>query len=112
MNSKFKYTWDETKNKSNHVKHGVRFEEIEAFDWESADVIYDERHSEENRYIAIGPIGDRLYVMVFTDRPPDTIHFTHCPNIFSPPVFEPWRQPCKNERHSLLSPSFLLLLSA
>lgn len=68
-----KFEWDENKNTINKYKHKISFETaayvfsdpyyIEMFDFE---------HSlEEDRYIAIGKVGDVLFV-VFTERK-DTI---------------------------------------
>ena len=66
-----RYDWNEDKNKANITKHGISFEiAIKVFqdpyriDW------YDEEHSGynpyglwEDRYVAIGYIGDVLYVV-------------------------------------------------
>lgn len=61
------YEWDNNKNKLNAEKHGVSFDEMDGFDWDSAVVNSDNRH-DEKRLIAIGYIGDRLYVVVFALR--------------------------------------------
>ena len=63
------YEWDPGKAKANLVKHGVMFETARAFDWRTALVRFDAAHSrDERRYVAVGYIGERLYVMVFTPR--------------------------------------------
>jgi uncharacterized protein len=50
------FNWDETKNKSNHKKHGVLFEKAKSvFYDDNARVSYDPDHSEdENRFIILG----------------------------------------------------------
>lgn len=68
-----KFEWDEDKNTINKEKHKISFETaayvfddpyyIEMFDFEHSD--------DEDRYIAIGKVGDILFV-VFTERK-DTI---------------------------------------
>lgn len=65
------YEWDPGKAKANLVKHGVMFETARAFDWRTALVRFDAVHSrDEHRYLAVGYIGERLYVMVFTPSRP------------------------------------------
>ncbi len=64
-----KYEWDEIKCKENLAKHGVDFTSIRAFDWQTAQVFEDLRYDYgEARYIAIGRIETRLFVLVFTRR--------------------------------------------
>ena len=50
------YEWDEDKNKSNKIKHGVSFEEAKfVFDDENAISWYDDFHSDdEERFILVG----------------------------------------------------------
>ncbi len=63
------YEWDEAKNEANAAKHGISFAAAEAFDWESALVVEDERPGYgEPRFVAVGFVGDRLHVMAFTLR--------------------------------------------
>ncbi len=64
-----KFEWDEEKNRSNKRKHGISFETAaHVFDDPYYIEIYDFQHSnEEDRYIAIGAVGDVLFV-VFTER--------------------------------------------
>ena len=62
-----RYRWDAAKREANHAKHGVDFAVIEAFDWAAALIRADTRHDYgEVRLVAMGPIGDRLHVLVFT----------------------------------------------
>jgi uncharacterized protein len=63
------YDWDETKRAKNLANHGVDFAIIEAFDWEQAIIEKDERRDyPEERYRALGYIGNRLHAAVFTIR--------------------------------------------
>ena len=57
------FGWDEKKNKSNHNKHGIWFEEAQK-------VFLDKAHSnKEDRYIAIGlSEADRLLLVVYCLR--------------------------------------------
>jgi uncharacterized protein len=49
--------------------HGVDFSAIELFEWQKAFVISDTRKNYgELRFLAYGPIEDRLYCVVFTVR--------------------------------------------
>lgn len=64
-----KFEWDEDKNQINKAKHKISFE-IAALVFDDPQYIemYDFEHSkEEDRYIAIGKVGDILFV-VFTER--------------------------------------------
>ena len=64
-----KFEWDEEKNLINKSKHGISFETAtKVFDDPNYIEIYDTDHSiDEDRYIAIGYVGDILFV-VFTER--------------------------------------------
>ena len=63
------YEWDDSKAQINAIKHGVEFEQIELFDWDSAEVDEDHRKDfGESRYVATGYIKDRLHIVVFTIR--------------------------------------------
>ncbi|HJS45086.1 MAG TPA: BrnT family toxin [Rhizomicrobium sp.] len=59
--------WNEAKRAANLAKHGVDFTAAAAFDWDSALVVEDTRFDYgERRYQALGIIGQRLYMLVFT----------------------------------------------
>jgi uncharacterized protein len=61
------YDWEETKRAKNLANQGVDFALIEAFDWEQAIIEKDERRDyAEDRYRALGYIGNRLHSAVFT----------------------------------------------
>jgi len=63
------YEWDENKRLANLVRHKVDFAEAIDFQWDSALETIDNRQNYgEKRWIALGLIGKRLYVMVYTFR--------------------------------------------
>jgi uncharacterized DUF497 family protein len=63
------YEWDEAKRSANIRNHGVDFATVEEFDWDTAFVHVDELEDYgELREVAIGYIGVRLHVLVFTRR--------------------------------------------
>lgn len=63
------FEWDEDKNIVNKQKHKISFETAaHVFDDPEYIEMYDFEHSiEEDRFIAIGMVGDLLFV-VFTER--------------------------------------------
>ena len=70
------FEWDESKNKSNQLKHGVSFEEASQLFSQDVETleIFDELHSElEDRFISIGPIKRGLVLVVWTERDADII---------------------------------------
>jgi len=64
-----KFEWDEEKNVLNKQKHKISFETaMHVFEDPEYIEMYDFEHSaEEDRYIAIGRVGEVLFV-VFTER--------------------------------------------
>ena len=64
-----KFEWDEDKNIINKEKHKISFETAAyVFDDPYYIEMYDFEHSvNEDRYVAIGKVGDVLFV-VFTER--------------------------------------------
>jgi len=63
------YAFDPKKNAINVAKHGVFFSAADDFDWETAIVAVDSRKQHgEPRLVAVGLVGDRVHVMVFTLR--------------------------------------------
>ncbi len=65
------YEWDETKRASNIAKHGIDFEEVRSFDWDTALIREDTRRNYgERRWVAIGAMGWTLVVtvVVYTER--------------------------------------------
>jgi uncharacterized DUF497 family protein len=62
--------WDEAKRAANLAKHGVDFAAATGFDWDGALVVEDTRFDySERRYQALGMIGPRLYMLVYTPIP-------------------------------------------
>lgn len=63
-------TFDSAKDAANLAKHGVSLAEAARLDWDNALVSRDERCDYgEARHVALVPLADRLWVVVFTDRP-------------------------------------------
>jgi len=63
------YEWDEAKRLANLIKHGVDFTEAEEFCWDTAlEAVDDRQNYGEERWVALGKIADRLYVMIYTLR--------------------------------------------
>ncbi len=63
------YEWDNPKREANFEKHGVDFNEAENFEWDSAIEAIDVRNDYgEQRWIAIGRILKRIYVLIYTIR--------------------------------------------
>ena len=63
------YAWNEAKRRSNLVKHGVDFAEVQRFDWATAYERLDTRKSYgESRWKTLGMIGTRLHALIFTRR--------------------------------------------
>lgn len=62
-----RFTFDPAKAAANLAKHGVAFSAIEAFEWDEALVRADVRFDyPEPRFVALGPVGSRLYALVFS----------------------------------------------
>jgi uncharacterized protein len=63
--------FDPAKDAINRAKHGVSLATSADMDFDYAVVIEDRRFDHcEQRFIAYGPIGDRLHVLWFTMRGP------------------------------------------
>jgi uncharacterized DUF497 family protein len=61
--------FDPVKDQINQDKHGVSLAMAEAFEMECALIWRDERFDySEERFNALGPIGDRVYSLSFTMR--------------------------------------------
>lgn len=60
--------FDPAKDEANLRKHGVSLKEAAGFDWNCAIEREDDRFDYgEVRFVAIGPIGNRLFVLVFAE---------------------------------------------
>ena len=65
--AQMKITFDPVKNERNLRERGLPFQLVEGLDWYSALVEEDVRKLyQEARYVAIGFIGGRLFVVIFT----------------------------------------------
>ncbi|MEO8754887.1 MAG: BrnT family toxin [Casimicrobiaceae bacterium] len=62
--------YDAEKSARNEEVRGLPFGMVEDFDWDSAMVVEDTRRDYgERRFQAIGLLGERLHVVVFTSIP-------------------------------------------
>jgi uncharacterized protein len=62
-------SFDAAKSEKNVLARGIPFERAVEFAWDSALIIEDLRKDYgERRFQALGLIGDRLHMMVFTPR--------------------------------------------
>jgi len=72
-----RFVWDESKNDRNRREHGVSFEEASTLFASGHDEyleIFDESHSsDEDRFIAIGPIVRGIVLVVYTQREDDAL---------------------------------------
>jgi uncharacterized protein len=63
------YEWDDEKAAANLRKHSVSFKAVFDFDWSTTLIVADERADYgEQRWVAIGKIGERLYSLAYTFR--------------------------------------------
>ena len=68
------YEWDPDKSRANAKKHGCAFEIVVGFDWASALEVLDDRFDyDEERWLALGRIGSKLYALVFSPRGEDLV---------------------------------------
>jgi uncharacterized protein len=66
--------YDHGKNEKNIAERGISFEWAVEFEWSSALIVEDTRKDYgESRFQALGFIGKRLHVLVFTPRA-DQVH--------------------------------------
>ena len=76
MFERVRFAWSERKNRENQRKHGVSFEEARHLFESGEDYreIYDSDHSSvEDRFIAVGPIGRGVVLVVWTERDENVI---------------------------------------
>ncbi|MCM2503023.1 BrnT family toxin [Aureimonas altamirensis] len=68
------FDWHMAKAQGNLTKHGVAFEAVKGFEFDTALYVEDNRTEYgEVRVSATGFIGDRLHVLIFTLREPDVV---------------------------------------
>jgi uncharacterized protein len=66
-----KIDFDPAKDQANIEKHGCSLALAEGLEWDEAYIAVDSRFDYgEERGIAFGYIGRRLYICIFTDREP------------------------------------------
>ncbi len=64
--------FDQAKDVANQGKHGISLQAAASFEWDTALEREDDRFDYgEARFVAIGLIDARLYVMIFTEGPDD-----------------------------------------
>ena len=71
-----KVVWDPAKNLANQKNHGLSFEDAQELFTSDVDYleIFDDAHStEEDRFLAIGPIRQGLVLVVWTERDEGTV---------------------------------------
>ena len=65
-------TFDPIKDAANLAKHGFSLLDAVAFEWDAAVIWPDKRRDyNEARMVALVPASDRLFCVVFVDRPPE-----------------------------------------
>lgn len=70
--NKTRIEFDPSKGEINRTKHGLSLQAATSFDWDTALEREDDRFDYgEVRFVAIGQIDDRLYVIVFTEGSDD-----------------------------------------
>ncbi len=63
------YEWDDDKQQIIQSKHGVDFQVVLEFEWDTAlETVDDRRDYEEQRWVALELIKERLHVLVYTIR--------------------------------------------
>lgn len=64
-----RYVWDEAKRSANRAAHGIDFAAAHRFEWDTARIDPDTRREYgEQRFVAVGRLGLRIHVLVFTPR--------------------------------------------
>ena len=65
-------TFDPAKDAANSAKHGLTLLDAVSLEWEAAVVWSDNRRDYgEPRMVGLVPVNDRLFCVVFVDRPPE-----------------------------------------
>jgi uncharacterized DUF497 family protein len=69
-----RFDWDPAKAAKNLAKHKVSFELAEQLEIITAKVVIDDRFDYgETRFVAVGLVGTRMMVMVYTERDEDLV---------------------------------------
>ncbi|SDG72211.1 MULTISPECIES: BrnT family toxin [unclassified Duganella] len=68
------FEWDESKNQRNIAKHGISFKEAtKIFDSQTYGYFDSDHSLNEDRYIEIGFVGERLIAVVFVQLDDHTV---------------------------------------
>lgn len=62
------YEWDEAKSASTRLRRGFSFDIMEGFLWDYAVCVEVQTTDDEEREKYIGPIGQKLFVAIVTQR--------------------------------------------
>ena len=63
------FEWDEEKAEANLLKHGVSFDTVRLFEWDTTVTLLDDRQLYgERRWVSVGSIGSRLYKIAYVVR--------------------------------------------
>jgi len=65
---KFEFEFDPAKSASNHAKHGIDFEEIQALRQDPFPLTAPARTSDEPRWIAVGQLNGKHWSAIYTIR--------------------------------------------
>jgi uncharacterized protein len=63
-----KFNWDKRKASANLRKHKVAFDSVPAFEFDTAIIRSVDLEDGEERVVALGFIGEKLHVLVYTER--------------------------------------------
>ena len=66
------YEWDEDKSAENLRLRGFSFDLVERFDWTTALTRRNLHIESEDRWVSLGLVAERMYVVVWTPRGPYT----------------------------------------
>jgi uncharacterized DUF497 family protein len=66
------YEWDKDKSAENLRLRGFSFDLVERFDWTTALTRRNLRIESEDRWVSLGLVAERMYVVVWTPRGPYT----------------------------------------
>jgi len=62
------FEYDPVKSESNAQKHGIDFDEAQVLWLDEGLVVLASTYAEEDRYLAVGRIGDVHWTAIFTER--------------------------------------------
>jgi hypothetical protein len=61
------FEWDEIKSDANLIKHGISFDDASDIFYEPI-ILYPSDRNNEERWVAVGALEDRLIAVIFTRR--------------------------------------------